>query len=105
MGAIIGGLATFLGGALTAIVAWIGSALTSAALMKFLTFGAKIAFMVALASAVVAYAAPLAQSLSIGALPAQALWIADQVQFAYCFSVIMAAFVFSWAVKFLRQLL
>lgn len=105
MGALITGLATFLGGALAAIVAWIGTALTSTALMKFLTFAAKIAFMLAIAAAIVAYAAPLASSLNIAALPAQALWIADQVQFAYCFSVIMAAFVFSWAIKFLRQLL
>ena len=105
MGLIISGLARFLGGAFGSIVAWIASALGSEALMKFITFGAKISFAIAIASACVAYVTPLAASLDIGGLPAHALWFADQIQFAYVFTVVMSAFVFRWAVDWLRDML
>lgn len=105
MGAIITLLARFLGGAFTSIIAWIAAAIGSEGLMKFLAFSAKIAFMLALAAATVAYVTPLAASLDISGLPQHALWMADQIQFAYVFTVVMTAYVFRWAVGWVRSIL
>lgn len=105
MGALISLLARFFGSALGGVVAWIASALGSEALMKFVTFSAKIGFAIAIATACIAYVTPLAASLDIGGLPAHALWFADQIQFAYVFTVVMAAFVFRWAVSWLKAML
>lgn len=105
MGALISLLARFLGGALGSVVAWIATALGSEALMKFITFSAKIGFAIAIATACVAYVTPLVSSLDIGGLPAHALWFADQTQFAYVFTVVMSAVCFRWAVNWLKAML
>lgn len=105
MGAIISLLARFLSVAFGSILGWVSSALVSKTLITFLTFAAKITFVLGLAAATVAYIVPLVSSLDITWLPQHALWFADQIQFAYCFTVIISAFIFRWAVGWLRSIL
>lgn len=105
MGAIITGLATFLGGALAAVVGWVATALTSAALVNFWTFAAKIAMLLAISAIVINFVTPFASSLAIDVLPVHARWVADQIAFAYCFSVIISAFVFRWALGWIKAIL
>lgn len=105
MGALLSALAGFIGAILTAIVGWGGAALTSTALMSFLTFGAKIAMLLAISAVVINFVTPLAGSLTVSVLPVHALWFADQIEFAYAFSVIMSAFIFRWALGWLKAIL
>jgi len=105
MGALLGIFATFLGGALTSIVAWAAAALTSTALTKFLTFAAKIGFLLALMAIVVAYVTPLATSLNIAILPVHARWIAYELDLGYCIGVLLAALIFRFGVSWLGKLL
>lgn len=105
MGAIITGLAAFLGSIITAVIAWGAAALTSTALVNFLTFAAKIAMLFAISAIVINFVTPFAASLTVDVLPVHALWVADQIQFAYCFSVIMSAFVFRWALGWIKAIL
>lgn len=105
MGALLVGFSTFLAGLFGSLVTFLGGVMASEAILKFLTFGAKVTFLLGLMSLVVTFVTPLAGSLSLDLLPQHAQWVATELDLGYVVGVLLAAVVFRFGIGWLGKLL